>query len=291
MSRFLLIVLFIFSNLGAENYILSDEQILGYEIPPSSYLEKLSEKQEKRARTGSKIGSGFMLGWGLLFVMSASQAEDQFPGPGFGYAMGLGCFALGAKSLSKSTSEEPLSLSKKRYNEVQEEIDDDKREIKAYNTLVWLAKSSKNIPERDTRSSNRNNSKSTFADLVASIFVESIFENHVDWTELINNDDNYKNQLQVLLQKEFKKTPDYLIISQDLEEGYTMGVYLCLGQQIYELDHNSAVPFHKYKTFTAISEEFEKKGKNFIFFGRGTHKIKKKAEQIACEIALKSILK
>ena len=112
---------------------------------------------------------------------------------------------------------------------------------------------------------------------MAQLFLESIFEKHVDWTELISNDDNYKNQLQVLLQKEFKKTPDYMIISQDLEEGYTMGVYLCLGQHIYDLDHNTSEPFEKYKTFKNISDKIEKDNKIFIFFEKGTHKIKKKS--------------
>jgi dsRNA-specific ribonuclease/uncharacterized protein YktA (UPF0223 family) len=125
---------------------------------------------------------------------------------------------------------------------------------------------------------------------MAQLFLESIFEKHVDWTELISNDDNYKNQLQVLLQKEFKKTPDYMIISQDLEEGYTMGVYLCLGQHIYDLDHTTAEPFEKYKTFKNITDMIEKDNKIFIFFEKGTHKIKKKAEQIACEKALNLIL-
>ena len=125
---------------------------------------------------------------------------------------------------------------------------------------------------------------------MAQLFLESIFEKHVDWTELISNDDNYKNQLQVLLQKEFKKTPDYMIISQDLEEGYTMGVYLCLGQHIYDLDHNTSEPFEKYKTFKNISDKIEKDNKIFIFFEKRTHKIKKKAEQIACEKALNLIL-
>ena len=39
---------------------------------------------------------------------------------------------------------------------------------------------------------------------IAQIFVESIFDQHVDWAQLIKTDDNYKNKLQVLIQKEFK---------------------------------------------------------------------------------------
>ena len=106
---------------------------------------------------------------------------------------------------------------------------------------------------------------------------------------LIKNDDNYKNILQVKIQKEFKKTPDYLEISHDPEEGYRMGVYVCLGQEIYETSHESAIPFDKLKNFTNIHEYVERFDKVLVFLGTGLHKIKKKAEQIACEMAIKSI--
>jgi len=43
---------------------------------------------------------------------------------------------------------------------------------------------------------------------IAQIFIENVFERHIDWTNLIKNDDNYKNILQVKIQKEFKTTPD-----------------------------------------------------------------------------------
>jgi hypothetical protein len=45
---------------------------------------------------------------------------------------------------------------------------------------------------------------------MAQVFVEAIFERHVNWIELILTDDNYKNILQVKIQKEFKITPDYI---------------------------------------------------------------------------------
>ena len=45
---------------------------------------------------------------------------------------------------------------------------------------------------------------------MAQKFIESIFEKHIDWVALIQNDDNYKNILQVKVQKEFKVTPHYL---------------------------------------------------------------------------------
>ena len=59
---------------------------------------------------------------------------------------------------------------------------------------------------------------------MAQKFIEAVFERHVDWIALIKNDDNYKNILQVKIQKEFKTTPDYLEIQHDPENGYTMFV-------------------------------------------------------------------
>jgi dsRNA-specific ribonuclease len=121
---------------------------------------------------------------------------------------------------------------------------------------------------------------------IAQSFVENIIETHVDWTELISNDDNYKNILQVKIQKEFKVTPHYLEISHNIETGYHMGVYICLGQQIHEVNHHEALDFKKIKTFEKIHEMMETKGKIFVFLSDGLHKIKKKAEQIACEKSL-----
>ena len=124
---------------------------------------------------------------------------------------------------------------------------------------------------------------------IAQTFVENIFEKHVDWMTLIKNDDNYKNILQVKIQKEFKITPDYLEISHDPDEGYEMGVYVCLGQEIYETSHENAIPFKRFKKFENIHEFVEKFDKVLVFLGTGKHKIKKKAEQVACEMAIKSI--
>ena len=118
---------------------------------------------------------------------------------------------------------------------------------------------------------------------MAQIFVEKIFESHVDWTKLIKTDDNFKNQLQVKIQKEFKTTPDYLELSHDLESGYVIGVYLCLGQPIYELNPETAINFDKFKNFTNIQQYLLEHDKIFVLLGKGQHKIKKKAEQFACE--------
>ena len=125
---------------------------------------------------------------------------------------------------------------------------------------------------------------------MVQVFVESIFEKHVDWMHLIRNDDNYKNILQVKIQKEFKVTPDYLeIAEQDPETGYKMGVFLCLGQYIHNVTPNNALPLSQFPKYNDIHQYMSVNGKIFVFLGEGVHKIKKKAEQIACEDAIKQL--
>jgi len=126
---------------------------------------------------------------------------------------------------------------------------------------------------------------------MAQKFVENIFEKHIDWIALIQNDDNYKNILQVKIQKEFKVTPHYLEMEHDQELGYKMGVYLCLGQQVHNLTHQNALSLGKnnLKTFKDVQDYVTGNGKIFLFLGEGQHKIKRKAEQEACFEALKLI--
>ena len=122
---------------------------------------------------------------------------------------------------------------------------------------------------------------------MAQKFIENVFEKHIDWVALIQNDDNYKNILQVKIQKEFKVTPHYLEIEHDIELGYKMGVYICLGQAIHNVSHKDAVDFSFFKNFKAVHDFILENSKILIFMGEGQHKIKRKAEQIACNEALK----
>ena len=121
---------------------------------------------------------------------------------------------------------------------------------------------------------------------MAQIFVERVFEEHVNWMELLQKDDNYKNILQVKIQKIFKTTPIYKEISNESEEGYHMGVYLCLGQQHHNLYHTDANAYEDFGSLENIKAYHDVHGKIFIFFGESKHKIKKKAEQSACKMAL-----
>jgi len=121
---------------------------------------------------------------------------------------------------------------------------------------------------------------------MAQIFVESVFEKYVDWQHLIKVDDNYKNILQVKVQKEFKTTPAYLEIARDIEHGYTMGVYICIGQSIHTMHPKKAEPYKTYGSFHSIQEDLSMNKPIFVCLGTGTHRVKKKAEQSACEEAI-----
>ena len=89
---------------------------------------------------------------------------------------------------------------------------------------------------------------------LAQKFVENIFEKHIDWVALLQNDDNYKNILQVKVQKEFKVTPHYLEISHDMETGYKMGVYLCIGQSIHLCLREDAIDIAELPSFPEIHQ-------------------------------------
>ena len=130
---------------------------------------------------------------------------------------------------------------------------------------------------------------------MAQIFIESIFEKYVDWTNLISLNDNYKNKLQVIIQKEFKITPDYVELNPNLNDElesdkiYTMGVYICFGQNIHNANIEDAIDFNNIESFKNIHELLEKNNKLLVFLSKAEHKIKKKAEQLACEYGINLI--
>jgi dsRNA-specific ribonuclease len=125
---------------------------------------------------------------------------------------------------------------------------------------------------------------------MAQIFIENVFEKHVDWINLIRNDDNYKNILQVKIQKEFKVTPDYMEIEEhNVEHGYKMGVYLCLGQPVHNMKPEQATPIDRFQSYIDMHQYMSTHNKMFVFLAEGKHKIKKKAEQMACEEAIRRL--
>ena len=143
-----------------------------------------------------------------------------------------------------------------------------------------------NIQIEDTNGSFNSYFKCGIGFQFCQIFIESIFEQLVDWNELLENDDNYKNIFQVMIQKEFKTTPDYVVLNVDEEQRYTMGVYLCLNDMnIHHVNPNDAIDFKDIGSF----EKIQANSYSLIYFSKAIHKIKKKAEQIACQQAIELI--
>jgi hypothetical protein len=57
------------------------------------------------------------------------------------------------------------------------------------------------------------------------------------------------------------------------------------------MNYENAIPYDNFNSLQDIQNLYEDIGNVFILFGTGTHKVKKKAEQIACNIAYKSCVK
>jgi hypothetical protein len=79
----------------------------------------------------------------------------------------------------------------------------------------------------------------------------------------------YKNILQVKMQREFKVTPDYMEINQyNTIIGYHMGVYLCLGQPIHDLNHSNSIPISNFSSSEEIHEYMSIHGKVLVSFAK-----------------------
>lgn len=145
---------------------------------------------------------------------------------------------------------------------------------------------------------------------IAQIFLENIFEEHINWKDLITTNDNYKNLLQVQLQQNFKVTPIYKEINDwDEDEGYHMGVYLSIHYKSHQFTHTgnnvfyiddffiqNTISFDSNKTFIQnLKSHYDQLIENeqtpsfVIFLADSKHKIKKKAEQSACKTAFEKI--
>ena len=131
---------------------------------------------------------------------------------------------------------------------------------------------------------------------IAQIFVENIFDKHVDWMSLLTHNDNYKNILQVKLQKAFQVTPIYREMNEwNEDDGYSMGVFLCIGYNYHNIDihsYKNVDDLEKINVNSSIIDNIQNYLENiddklYLFLGKDNHKIKKKAEQSACLNALK----
>jgi dsRNA-specific ribonuclease len=121
--------------------------------------------------------------------------------------------------------------------------------------------------------------------LKCSQYVVSLIENRIDWQKLMTENDNHKNTLQILVQKEFKTTPTYVDLGAPEGEGYRMAVQLVLGEN----PPAEAVPFARVKTIEKIHALSGMLGGCRVTLGVARHAFKKKAEQQASLNALRSL--
>jgi dsRNA-specific ribonuclease len=127
--------------------------------------------------------------------------------------------------------------------------------------------------------------------MMAHLFIENVYSKHIDWTQLILTNTNYKNILQVKIQKEFKVTPYYLELGY-IDGMYKMGVYLCVGYEHISPGsphHVAALTHGDFGSVEQLKEHIETNGKILVFLGEGCHKMKKKAEQEACFNAIQHL--
>lgn len=132
-------------------------------------------------------------------------------------------------------------------------------------------------------------------------FLVSIFEKHIDWIDVIQNDTNYKNILQVIIQKEFKVVPYYSEIKYkddniEIITGFHMGVYLLLvisnNNTSICIENEEILNISLFNSFKEIHNYYEKNNKLILLLGKGFHNsTKKSAEQIACKNAIDEINK
>jgi dsRNA-specific ribonuclease len=132
---------------------------------------------------------------------------------------------------------------------------------------------------------------------MANVFLESIFEQHVDWNTLINTNDNYKRQLQETVQKKFSTTPIYITLDHDNDTNmHQMGAFLCIKTNVNPKCETAADILKKVTmdmtqqsscTMDALFRHVEERGgKGLVLLGIGMQNIKKNAEQNACHHAL-----
>ena len=65
-----------------------------------------------------------------------------------------------------------------------------------------------------------------------------------------------------------------------------MGLFICIGQYIKNVNINTALDITSFNSFKFIHEKIAQDNKILVFLSSAEHKIKKKAEQLACLTAI-----
>ena len=182
--------------------------------------------------------------------------------------------------------------------------------FEAFVGALFLDMNNQVVPENDCDGDRTNNHSMISACLaartektvglgfqMAQIFIENILERHVDWDHLIHTNDNYKKLLQDRIQKKFKVVPYHKEVGHSPTDGYEVNVYLFVRTQpntsFHTMDLNEALHLRDVKTFaniySMIRGEYGCTNNMLVLLGGGRHRIKIKAEQLACEQILKQL--
>jgi ribonuclease-3 len=134
---------------------------------------------------------------------------------------------------------------------------------------------------------------------ICTQFIEAVFEKYINWNDILNENNNYKNIFQVMIQREFKVTPDYILLNGEYDEQtgitkpqneyHTCVIVCCGNKSIHEqgFDINKIPIFNKVKCgFDYMKTMLEQHGGFIIRFGDSMHSTKKKAEQEACRLSI-----
>ena len=119
---------------------------------------------------------------------------------------------------------------------------------------------------------------------MAAVFLTGVFNTIVNWNAILHSIDNYKNILQLMVQKRWKTLPMYITLRSD--PSFEIGVFVRLGANDQILDPANATPFEEFGSVDGVDRHYARVGYAFVRLGSATHSVKKKAEQIACKLTI-----
>ncbi len=184
MNKILIALFLIVPVFAVEDLMLSENQILSYEIPPSAYLEKLAEISEKKAGKRPDLLGLFAAGLGAMMVVAQSPELSAQGGSVAGYLSGGFLIVFGVNRMAKKISDKAVSDEMKRFEQIKNEPDRDKKEVMAYNALVWFASSEDNEKKQSRSRYNDRPRAKNLNDLIAFWFLKSLIENSSESKEL-----------------------------------------------------------------------------------------------------------
>lgn len=153
------------------------------------------------------------------------------------------------------------------------------------------------VDDEDIINHEKNNGKKVMNGFnICTLFIEKVFETYIDWNELLGETTNYKNVFQVIIQKEFQVTPNYVLLNNNTldnkpQNTYNSCVFVCCGNvTIHNTPIDNADHYQNLsKGFETMHDLLKTQGGFMIKFADASHSTKKKAEQEACRMSISMI--